>query len=85
MVLEGDPQGVGTTCDVECPPCSVPPQDTDGDGDVDLQDLAAFTGCLNGPNIPWAGGPECVCLDTEPDGDVDLNDFTGFQEEFTGP
>jgi hypothetical protein len=59
------------------------PGDHDTDGDVDLEDFAAWPGCMTGPD----GGPYstgCEAFDFEDDGDVDLEDFAGFQEEFTG-
>jgi hypothetical protein len=70
--------------------CNQPPQDADGDGDVDLSDFGTFQSCFNGPNRPYAGtDPKCTCFDTEPtlvgDGDVDLADFGTFQACFNGP
>jgi len=56
--------------------------DTDWDGDVDLTDYGALTGCIGGPG----GGPVvgiCRVLDSEPDGDVDAADYAVFQEAFT--
>ncbi len=68
-------------------PCNRPPQDSDGDGDVDLVDFAAFSACFNGPNNPWAGpNPKtCACFDNDDDGDVDLVDFAAFSACFNGP
>jgi hypothetical protein len=68
--------------------CNSPPQDADGDGDVDLTDFLAFQTCFNGPNRSYAAGGDpakCACLDAEPDGDVDLTDFLQFQVCFNGP
>ncbi len=68
--------------------CNSPPQDTNGDGDVDLQDFAAFASCFSGPNSPWAGSlPDsvCGCLDVDRDRDVDLGDFSAFNGCFNGP
>ena len=59
------------------------PGDCDGDGDVDLDDYAAFEECLLGPGggIP---DPDCVCFDLDGSGAVDLKDFAEFQASFTG-
>jgi len=72
------------------PSCNTPPQDVDGDGDVDLTDFATFQLCFNGPNRPYPPPPvdqqKCACLDADPDdGDVDLADFAVFQSCFNGP
>lgn len=58
------------------------PGDSDGDGDVDLFDLAAFLDCVSGP-IDL--GPECGWADLDSDNDVDFHDFQLFQLAFTGP
>ncbi len=66
--------------------CHCPPQDADGDGDVDLTDFGEFQSCFNGPNRPYADlWTVCFCLDADRDGDVDLNDFSEFQACFNGP
>ncbi|MGB9624024.1 MAG: hypothetical protein ACPMAQ_04115, partial [Phycisphaerae bacterium] len=68
--------------------CHVPPQDADGDGDVDLGDFNAFQACFNGPNRPWKSGVPaevCACQDSNDDTDVDLADFGVFQSCFNGP
>jgi hypothetical protein len=72
------------------PACNTPPQDADGDGDVDLGDFGTFQSCFNGPNRPYNGGPallaKCKCMDVDPDdSDVDLTDFGKFQSCFNGP
>gem|GEM_PF-2623781 len=73
------------------PMCFHPVQDTDGDGDVDVNDFATFQACFNGANNPWPAGlpPEaarkCGCLDHDQDRDVDVNDFAIFQACFNGP
>jgi hypothetical protein len=72
------------------PPCNDPPQDTDGDGDVDLGDFGTFQTCFNGPNREYSGGSpvadKCRCMDADPDdSDVDLTDFGKFQACFNGP
>ena len=59
------------------------PGDSDGDGDVDLDDFEQFAGpCFGGPDAPVA--PECAFADFDGDGDVDLGDFADFQAVFTG-
>jgi hypothetical protein len=57
------------------------------DGDVGLDDCAAFAGCLSGPKEA-AGfvSPSPACLNTfdfyPADGDVDSADFAEFQRAF---
>lgn len=53
------------------------PGDCDGDGDVDLDDLADLELCLLGPG--GSSGTGCVCLDVDADHDVDLADFAELQ------
>ncbi len=69
--------------------CKAPPQDVDGDGDVDLRDFETFQACFNGANRPWPGPPipqaACACIDADKDLDVDLTDFGVFQSCFNGP
>ena len=47
--------GTSTDCDGDGVPdecgCHATPQDSDGDGDVDLGDFTAFQRCFNGPNL----------------------------------
>ncbi|MCP4248681.1 MAG: energy-coupling factor transporter transmembrane protein EcfT [bacterium] len=57
-------------------------RDSDGDGDVDLDDFAAFDTCLAGPDAGLGTG--CDCFDADADGDNDLLDFAEFQVSFTG-
>ncbi len=52
--------------------------DSDGDGDVDLLDFAAFVDCVGVE-------PVCVGFDFDEDGDVDFADARVFQLLFTGP
>lgn len=56
--------------------------DTDFDYDIDLQDLAALAGCLDGPDVPLS--PPCDVLDFDSDHDVDLRDVAEFQKAYTG-
>jgi len=58
--------------------------DSDGDGDVDLDDFQNFTACLDGPEVE--ASPSCAAThDGDGDTDVDLFDVSLFQEAFTGP
>lgn len=57
--------------------------DCDADGDVDLDDHAAFESCDDGPG--GGLGADCGCVDLDLDGDVDLRDFASFQIAFTDP
>jgi hypothetical protein len=68
--------------------CHTPPQDADGDSDVDLADFLVLQGCYNGPNRPWnVSGDQAVsaCMDDDLDLDVDLAAFGVFQGCFNGP
>jgi predicted outer membrane repeat protein len=66
--------------------CHCPPQDANGDGDVDLGDFGPFQACFNGPNLPYkVSSPVCFCMDANGDADVDLTDFGEFQACFNGP
>ena len=55
--------------------------DADQDGDLDLDDYAAFTTCLSGPGV--AADPDCADLDLDASGTVDMRDYTRFQRLFT--
>lgn len=58
--------------------------DSDFDGDVDVDDLAALEACAAGPAIgPPPGG--CEEFDFDDDGDVDQSDFGVFQRCWSGP
>lgn len=55
--------------------------DSDGDGDVDLDDYEVAAGCLPGPD----GGPipvSCEAFDVDDDGDSDLADWAMLQTRF---
>jgi hypothetical protein len=68
--------------------CNDPPQDADGDGDVDLSDYGDFLSCYNGPAKPYNAGGDptaCVCFDNDNDGDVDLSDYGDFLTCYNGP
>jgi hypothetical protein len=56
------------------------PGDTDGDGDVDLDDFASFPSCMAGPEVDV--GTNCEKFDFDEDLDVDLADFALFQSYF---
>ena len=60
------------------------PGDTNGDGQADLADFAAFQNCF-GQSIPTAAPNLCAILDFDADGTVDLSDFAGFQRVFAEP
>ncbi len=56
--------------------------DHDSDGDVDLQDMQDFAGCLMGPGVEVP--PACADIhDGDEDLDVDLGDFALFQAAFS--
>ncbi len=59
----------------------VEPGDSDGDGDADLADFAAFLACYNGSGSPG----NCARVDMNGDGDVDSCDFQSFQIQMSGP
>jgi hypothetical protein len=56
--------------------------DFDHDGDVDLDDFAAFQGCMTGPYTRRA--PECSTYDINRDGHIDTVDLRVFQWVFAG-
>jgi uncharacterized protein (TIGR03790 family) len=56
--------------------------DVNGDGTVNLRDVAGFRACLSGPG--GTSDPVCQPFDFDGDGDYDLADFAGFQRAFTG-
>jgi hypothetical protein len=55
--------------------------DSDGDGDVDLRDLAGFQDCLG----QLSGGPSCAALDSNGDSIVGLADWPNVIVNFYGP
>ena len=59
------------------PPCNNPFADKDGDGDVDMNDFAAFQRCYTGS----AGGVPagCSCYDRDHSGAIDSSDFAAFK------
>ncbi|MGB9626000.1 MAG: right-handed parallel beta-helix repeat-containing protein, partial [Phycisphaerae bacterium] len=66
--------------------CFAPPQDADGDGDVDLGDFGIFQDCFNGPNRSYKlDEAACYCMDADHDADIDVADFLVFQSCFNGP
>jgi hypothetical protein len=92
--LDLDVDGYGNACD-QCPNtivglpvdatgCSVyVPGDFDRDGDVDLTDFDAFTGCHTGGAIVLTE-PGCESRDLDTDDDVDQTDFGIFQRCYSG-
>jgi hypothetical protein len=58
--------------------------DFDGDGDLDLRDLASFQRCFTGRG-PLLLDPVCDSFDFEPDGDVDIDEFAELADSLTGP
>lgn len=74
-------QGVGTICEENTCPCSIPFADADGDGDVDQADFAVFQACYTGPGGILATGCECYDADPAgaPDNDIDSDDWTAFE------
>ncbi len=57
------------------------PGDTDGDGDADLRDFAAFQTCFGKEPLT---GP-CLVLDSITDGAIDLSDYAEFQSLIGDP
>lgn len=78
-------QGAGTGCGgVNCPEsiCNQPFADADGDGDVDMEDFAAFQRCLS----DFLSDPYCICFDrAAPKGELGVADLEAFAHCFTGP
>lgn len=63
--------------------CNVPFADTDGDGDVDQTDFAAFQRCYMSSPFDW---DNCHCLDRAGNQDViDSDDLWAFEACATGP
>jgi len=60
--------------------CSSVRGDADGDGDVDLADLAHLPGCWKGPIMAF-DDPACGPFDFDSDGHIDLRDFQGLQNQ----
>ena len=66
--------------------CLIPPPavagESDGDGDVDLFDFAAFLHCVTGPG--GRAPPDCATFDLDGGNDIDLRDFGVLQLAFMG-
>lgn len=58
--------------------------DLDGDGDVDLRDLASLQTCFTGRG-PTSLDPVCDSFDFEPDGDADIHDLVEVIGSMSGP
>jgi hypothetical protein len=74
--------------------CNIPPEDVDGDGDVDQADFAVLQACFTGPD--WSGplSQACHCLDQgddngdglpDHDGNIDNYDILAFEKCASGP
>lgn len=60
--------------------------DYDKDGAIGINDFDVFAGCLGGPDVVGACGPDtAAAADLDRDDDVDLGDMQVFQRLFTGP
>ncbi|NOX59026.1 MAG: hypothetical protein GXP29_09240, partial [Planctomycetes bacterium] len=61
--------------------------DADCDGDVDIDDYAAFEQCLAGPGVtPPVTPVDCTSVfDADADNDIDLEDANAFWVAFAGP
>jgi hypothetical protein len=57
--------------------------DSDGDFDVDQDDVLQFEACAAGPNITPAN-PDCLFFDEDGDNDVDQSDFGALQACYSG-
>jgi hypothetical protein len=62
--------------------CESIPGDYDGDNAIDLDDMLALFGCLQGPDTGLGAG--CTILDVTLDADVDLADLAALQPQFVG-
>ncbi len=60
------------------------PGDVDGDGDLDLHDLAILQTCFTG-SVSKLLTPPCMFFDFDPDADIDLNDYMQMHDNLTGP
>jgi hypothetical protein len=64
--------------------CRSAAPDTDGDGDVDLLDVAEFQSCFSGPSPTTCEG-RCYGLDLDADDDIDATDFAALDDLLLGP
>ncbi len=71
----------GVAVDADGCPAAIP-ADYNRDGDVDLDDFAAWGACVSGPAIGRPAG--CESKDFDADKDVDMDDFGVFQRCYSG-
>jgi hypothetical protein len=64
-----------------CPELSA---DFDGNGFVDLRDVAQFQLCFT-DEAPTTCSAGCSRFDLHPDDDIDLDDYTAFRKRLKGP
>jgi hypothetical protein len=76
------PGTCGTAPIVDMGPYEFIAGDYDRDGDVDLDDFAAFQACFSGPAVAYTG--DCAKADLDTDSDVDQDDFGVFQRRYSG-
>ncbi len=59
--------------------CNTPPNDSNGDGQLDEYDAVIRQSCTSGPGKPYPTGtfPSCACFDADGDFDVDDDDVFG--------
>jgi carboxypeptidase A4 len=62
--------------------CESIPGDFDGDNAIDLDDMLALFGCLQGPDAGIGAG--CTILDITLDADVDVADLADLQTQYVG-
>ncbi len=83
--LDGNPRLAGCRVDMGAYEAAMEqlPGDFDGNGHIDLADVAGFQLCMG----PWTSNPDwlgtCLCIfDADENEDIDLTDFAAFHEAF---